>query len=124
MNIKSFTRWLEGYKNAWEKCDPEAAAGLFAEGASYHETPFAEPAVGKDAIQQYWSNATSFQTGVEFHSEVLAVSGNRGIARWIVSYVHLPSNVQVHLDGIFLVEMDADNLCTKFEEWWHRREQP
>jgi hypothetical protein len=35
--------WLEAYGRAWKERDPDAAPRLFAEDASYRETPFDAP---------------------------------------------------------------------------------
>lgn len=42
-----FNKWLANYGLAWEEGDPQQAADLFAEGATYRPTPFDEPLVGK-----------------------------------------------------------------------------
>lgn len=74
---------------------------------------------GRSAIRQSWSDAVGSQDQIGFGYEVLAVTGNLGIARWWASFTDTPSQVQVKLDGIFVVVMSADNRCTKFREWWH-----
>jgi len=38
-----FNKWLASYGLAWEEGDQHKAADLFAEGASYLETPFDKP---------------------------------------------------------------------------------
>ena len=55
-------RWLDAYGRAWETKDPEAAADLFAEDATYHETPFDEPMRGRAEISGYWSDVPTRST--------------------------------------------------------------
>lgn len=119
---RRFDSWLHAYGRAWETKDPEAAAELFSEDASYRETPFEEPARGRGAIAEYWSSVTSGQEGVRFDYEVLAVEGDVGIARWWASFGSLRLGTPVELDGIFVVRMDAEGeRCEEFREWWHLR---
>jgi nuclear transport factor 2 (NTF2) superfamily protein len=79
---KTFDSWLAAYGDAWEARDPRAAAELFGEEATYRETPFAEPARGREAITEYWSRVTREHQQVRYDHEILAVAEDMGIARW------------------------------------------
>lgn len=119
---ESFRSWLDAYGHAWEAHDPEASAALYCEDALYFETPFDEPMRGVAAIRDYAAEAAGAQKDVTFSADVLAVSGDTGIARWTTSFTRVPSGVRVELDGIFLVKFSVDGRCREFREWWHRRE--
>jgi SnoaL-like domain len=119
----TFDGWLGAYKRAWEDRDPEAAADLFTEDATYHETPFDEPFRGRDGVFEYWSDVPRSQRDVNFSYEILATTGSRGVAHWRASFVRLPTKDPVVLDGIFLVKLDADGRCAEFREWWHKQEE-
>jgi hypothetical protein len=123
MDPAALDGWLGAYKRAWEERDPGAAAELFAADATYHETPFDEPSRGRKGIFEYWSGATRMQRDVRFTYEILAATENGGVAHWRASFVRLPANSRVVLDGIFVVELDADGRCTEFREWWHVRQE-
>ncbi len=123
MNDSTFKSWLDAYGHAWETRDPQAAADLFTEDATYQEKPFTEPLRGRPAIHEYWRQATQSQAEVSFGHEILSVVQDRGIARWWVSFT-VPAQaqqVQIKLDGIFLVLMAEGNLCQDFREWWHEQ---
>jgi|SRR5215203_3058419 len=120
MERATFTNWLDAYKRAWEARDPEAAADVFTADATYQETPFEEPVRGRRGIRDYWFDATRYQEGIEFSYEVLATTETGGIAHWRSEFTRLTSDSAVELDGIFLVELDADGKCTEFREWWHK----
>ncbi len=122
MDEGTFKPWLDAYGRAWETRDPEAAVRLFTREATYHETPFDEPARGHAEILEYWSEGARSQEDIHFSYETLAVKENEGIARWRASFRRVSSKAQVKLDGIFLVKLDADGLCTAFREWWHKQE--
>jgi hypothetical protein len=119
----AFETWLDAYGRAWETQDPGAAAELFTEDAAYHETPFAEPMRGRAEIVEYWSDVPRTQQDVSFDYEILATTETGGVAHWRASFLRLPANDPVELDGIFLVELDADGRCTEFREWWHIQEE-
>jgi hypothetical protein len=120
-----FAIWLEGYGSAWRTGDADAAVGLFTDSARYHETPFDEPMVGRDAIHQYWKEgAGQSQKDIQFSYDILRAGERTGIAHWRASFVRVPSGNLVHLDGILLAEFDAELKCASFREWWHRQENP
>ena len=123
MNLHTFQMWLDAYKDAWEHRDPQAAATIFAANATYRETPFDEPMQGRQAIFQYWSDVTRSQEQVKFDYEILAVAEGRGIARWRASFRRVASTAHVRLDGIFIVYVNEETVCTRFEEWWHMQEK-
>jgi hypothetical protein len=123
MTEADLTRWLEEYGRAWTGRDPEAAAGLFAADARYHETPFDAPMVGGEAIRQYWRHVPESQENIRFEATPVAVIGATGIARWRARFTRVPSGRRVELDGVFLLEFSGDGLCVELREWWHRREQ-
>jgi len=124
MNSEILSRWLKAYGRAWETRDPVAVSALFAEDASYHELPFADPAIGHAGIRQYWESATRNQSSIVFSAEVVAVADNQGIAHWSAEFTREPSGVHTKLDGVFLLEFDTQGLCRKLREWWHRTELP
>jgi SnoaL-like domain len=119
----AFERWLEAYGRAWESRDPEAATDLFAEHATYHETPFDEPCRGRDEIFEYWSDVPRSQENVSFSCEILATTDDVGIAHWSASFVRVQAKDPVKLDGVFLVKLGTDGRCTEFREWWHKQEE-
>lgn len=117
-------QWLADYGSAWETKDAEAAAALFTADARYYETPYAEPFVGPEGIGEYWAEVTANQRDIEFRSEVLAVDGDVGVARWNAVFAAGPEDARIELDGVFVLEFDGSGLCRELREWWHMREPP
>jgi len=111
--------WLEGYKMAWETLDPDKAAELFTSDATYQEDPYSDPFLGQKGIHEYWTRVTSNQRNVDFSFEVLAVSGNTGIAHWHSEFKTVEPETSIILDGIFVLEFSSDRLCQSLKEWWH-----
>jgi hypothetical protein len=113
--------WLGRYEEAWEQRDPKRAAALFTEHASYHEMPFDPPKAGRSGIRDYWTTVTADQRNVDFKSQVVAVNGRTGVARWSASLTSAASGARVELDGVFVLTFDESGLCSELREWWHVR---
>lgn len=122
MNVDSLKSWLDAYGHAWETKDPEAAGKLFTEDASYRESPYGEPMRGREAIVEYWSHVPRTQDDVHFKYEIITLINEIAIAHWSASFIRIPSNVKVRLDGIFLLNFDESNRCRRLREWWMRHE--
>ena len=118
-----FNKWLTAYGSAWENGDPHKASELFSDQASYQETPFEDPMIGREAIHEYWrAGAESSQTEISFTYRILSVRRNEGIAHWQAKFNRVPSGNRVELDGVLVAEFDDVGLCADFKEWWHHRE--
>jgi len=123
MTPESFASWLDAYGRAWETRDPKAAADLFAEDGAYQVTPFLEPMRGRPAILEYWTHVAQTEQDIRFGYEILAVTGEQGIARWWASFIRVPPGVPTKLDGIFLLSLDKNGvLCKSLREWWHKQQ--
>lgn len=120
----ALTTWLAGYEQAWEQRDPARAAALFTENARYHEMPFDEPKAGRTGIRDYWTTVTADQRNIDFKSQVIAVNGQTGVARWSATLMSAATGAKVALDGVFVLTFDAAGLCTELREWWHVRTAP
>ena len=122
MTLQAFGDWLDAYGQAWERCNPQAAAALFAEDGTYQVTPFLEPMRGKQAILEYWTNVAQTQQDIQFGYQILVVTPEHGIARWWASSVIVPPGLQTKLDGIFLISLDENSRCHSLREWWHKQQ--
>jgi len=120
--LDDLSAWLDRYFAAWESNEPDAVATLFAEGAVYSYSPFREETRGRDAIVREWVEG-GLGEDFAWRHEPLAVTGNRGIAHWAVSFRD-PSDAVVELDGIFVLDFDEEGRCTEHREWYVRRETP
>jgi ketosteroid isomerase-like protein len=113
--------WLRAYRKAWEGRDAKAAAALFVpQGAEYYWTPFDPPQRGREEISAAWQGAVTHQTNIHMSFELLAVEGNRGVARWHTNFTSVPEGEPVQLDGILIAEFDGPQHCRVFREWWHQ----
>lgn len=122
MDEGNLRRWVDAYGRAWQAGDPDAAVSLFAEDATYQETPFAEPARGRAAIHAYWSMVRDHHEDVEFDYSVLSVVP--ALVHCRAAYVNRKTRVPTRFDGVFLLDFDSENHCTAFREWWHADPEP
>lgn len=142
--VKQFTdRWMNTWIRAWEgesKEDVERWVATFTPDAVVRDTPFSKNR-GHDSIRKYFEIILTQKDGKGGY-KVLAVEGNRGIARWWISYTVMPKkdwhpkltslansfvaigldpekDNQLSQDGIAVLDFDEQGLVTEFSEWWH-----
>jgi ketosteroid isomerase-like protein len=124
MTEQQFTTWLDAYGRAYTTQDPEVAASLFTENATYQGGPFGELLRGPTEIHRRWAEwANPSEQDLRFEYEILVVTDEIGIARWMASS-RFPSDERlVRYDGIFAVRLDDDLRCREFREWWNTQEE-
>jgi ketosteroid isomerase-like protein len=116
--VDEFSRWLERYRQAFIAFDAEAAAELFSDDATYQDSPYADPVVGRAAIATYWRMVAGLMTDVDLEYEVVAVSGEVGVAHLRDALTRVSSGARARYDGIFVVRFDRDGRSVDFREWW------
>jgi ketosteroid isomerase-like protein len=126
MDEDGFRQWMDAYRRAYERRDPDAAASLFAEDATYQWGPFGDLLRGPAAIRARWAAAVgdSSETDYRFDYEVLAVTEDLGVARWMASAAVPARGVRLRYDGVFAVALGREGLCREFREWWNGIETP
>jgi len=113
----ALTGWLDAYRRAWEELDPDAAAALFTEDGTYAWGPYEEPLRGREAIRARWAEVTESQSDVSFTSEALGTIDRGGVAHWNCKFK--VGDLGIELDGIFVVKLTDEGLCSEFLEWWN-----
>ena len=139
MNIEVF---MNGYKDAWEKRDPDSFAALFEVDGLYHNTPF-QVQRGTAELIEYWKRV-QLQQDVQLSFEILSSGQNTGVAHWHVTYqvaseelfqiwakstgTGLPDRKPgdplpiMVLDGILQATF-SDRRCREARIWWHSTPQ-
>ena len=121
LTTAALEKWLAGYERAWEARDAAKAAELFTPDAAYHEMPFDAPKAGQAGIREYWSTVTADQRDIDFKSQVIAVNGQTGVARWSATLTSASTGARIELDGVFVLTFDKNGRCSELREWWHLR---
>ena len=118
--------WLEAYRRAWEEADGDAAAALFAEGATYRSNIFEDPYEGRDGVRRYWTEATRTQEDVRVLMGRPFSDGARVAAEFWTTMRN--DGAEITLPGCLLLRFRDDGLCLALREYWHveqgRREPP
>ena len=114
--------WLRAYGAAWERRNAQAAVDLFADDVVYSVLPFTTPIRGRHELLKYWRHVTSSQEQIHFDFEIMALSRDEGIAHWRANFLRLGERKRLELDGICVLSLNPDGRCTRFHEWWHKRE--
>jgi SnoaL-like protein len=109
--------WIEGYRRAWEDRDPEAAAALFTEDASYRSSPFLEPNLGREGVLAYWAAATSSQEDVEVVMGQPLVDDNLAAVEWWTRMRN--GGEEITLTGCLLLRFAPDGRCENLREYWN-----
>lgn len=120
------SKWLTGYKEAWEDQDADQVVALFTPEAEYVENPFEPTMRGHDAIRAYWlEGAVSAQSDIRFHSTLWTVEEGVALVHWQAELKRTKTGTALNLDGVFRLTFTkplggANILCEKLQEWWFR----
>jgi len=109
--------WIEGYRRAWVERDPQAAAALFTEDASYRSSPFVDPNLGQEGVVAYWTGATSTQADVEVAMGEPLVDGNHVAVEWWTRM--RADGDEITLVGCLLLRFATDGRCEDLREYWN-----
>jgi hypothetical protein len=138
------SRFMDGYKRAWEGRDDVLLCALFAPDGVYHNTPF-DAQKGHAAIARYWDRV-KLQDDVHLDYDIVAETERGGVATWSVTYRvtsekmfemwaksagtslidRRPGDPLPHLrlEGVAVVDLGQGGLCRHLRIWWHSQVQP
>jgi uncharacterized protein (TIGR02246 family) len=110
------TQWAARYARAWVEMDPDAAADLFTEDATYRSFIFDEPHVGRNGIRAYWTEVTATQAQIQVTMGRPIVDGPRAAVEFWTTMEN--SGEEVTLVGCLLLTFDADGKCRSLNEYY------
>lgn len=110
-------QWAEAYRIAWVSADPQAAAALFTEDATYRSNIYEEPHSHRSGIVQYWADVTSAQSEVDVRMGSPLVDGSKvTVEFWTAMKME---DEPITLAGCLLLDFDEAGLCTSLREYWN-----
>ncbi|MBU1176234.1 MAG: nuclear transport factor 2 family protein [Alphaproteobacteria bacterium] len=120
--------WLHAYKHAWQERDVDAALALFTDDASYRERRFGEPLLGHKTLESYWRDRVfEHQRDIAFDFQLWGVKGNELMARWQASFIWLPINGLMRMDGVmhvtFAGRRNGRLIGSDYSEWFDHTEK-
>jgi ketosteroid isomerase-like protein len=108
-------RWLAAYEAAWRTPGTAMLRSLFTPDATYLQSPYEQPVVGLDEIALMWERERSGPDEVfSFTCEVVAVDGPTAVVR---IEVHYGDPVAQEYRDLWIIQLNNDGRCTRFEEW-------
>lgn len=108
-------RWLAGYEAAWRTPGTGGLGRLFASDATYLKSPYAQPIIGLDAIQQMWEEERDGPEEVfALATDIVAVDGPTVVVRAEVRY---GDPLQQEYRDLWIIRLGDDGRCSWFEEW-------
>jgi limonene-1,2-epoxide hydrolase len=110
------TAWLEEYRQAWVRRDPDAAAALFTPDAVYQEQAFEPAYVGRPAIRGYWATVTATQSDIELRYGEPVVERRKAAVEWWANLRN--GGADVTLAGEFMLTFAHHGLCSSLREYW------
>lgn len=115
--------WVEGWSRAWSARDPDALAGLYAEGAVFFSHPFRDP----QAPGEYAAWAFADQDDVDFRFGEPIVDGDRAAVDWWAAITATDGTVET-IAGISLLRFGRNGRVVEQRDAWSaspgRRELP
>ncbi len=108
--------WARDYGRAWETRDPEAAAALFTEDATYRSNIFEEPHRARDGLSEYWTAVTASQSDVHVTMGRPIVDGDRASVEFWTRMTN--DGVDITLPGCLLLTFDSDGRCRSLHEYY------
>jgi ketosteroid isomerase-like protein len=109
--------WITDYGDAWRRKDAEAVAALFTKEAVYRSAPLRPPTVGRDAIRDYWANATATQEDLDLRFGEPIVHGNRVVVEWWAQM--RDDGREITLPGCLVLHFAPGGRCEELREYWH-----
>ena len=121
VDLDDLRTWLDRYFAAWRSNDPVEVEALFAPDAVYSYGPFGDEARGREEIVRRWVEG-GVQPDLRTGFEPLALTGERGVAHWQVSFDDRDGRTE--LDGILVLDFDVEGRCVLHREWYDQRRSP
>src|SRR6188472_1625926 len=109
--------FVDRYKRAWEKRDPDSAMELYRDDAEVRLDPFDEPVQGANAIRAIWNDVASTQDNVEFDAERVWAVGRTVLAAWHGAFTQRADGQRVRIRGFSTFELDDAGLIQRAKQW-------
>jgi hypothetical protein len=114
--VNNLDKWIDGYRDAWERRDADAVIALFTPDASYRSNILEEPHRGHTGIADYWRDVTATQSDVKVRMGTPFVDGRRvSVEFWTNMKV---DGEDVTLPGCLLLAFDENWTCSELREYW------
>lgn len=118
MTLQQLKEWNNQFMQRWKERDPEKVMNLFdKQKLSYFESSVTPPVTNWEEVRKLWQVVPKNQKDIRLWSEIIACNEKFGIIHWKLKRFFIPANKEQNIDGIFLVSLNKNGLCTYFNQW-------
>lgn len=114
---KHIAKWCTDLKSAWISNDIKNIMSIFSQTTTYYEDPFAPPGTNITEIRSFWEEI-AFQDIISLVIEPIMSNGHYSTIHWYLEYKDTRDNSKYIMDGIYVVEFNAEHHCVSFRQWW------
>jgi ketosteroid isomerase-like protein len=108
-------RWVAAYERAWRTAGTGSLTSLFTDDATYLPSPWARELQGIEEISRFWeSERDGPDEEFTMTSRVVAVEDGTAVVRVEVEY---GSTSAGRWRDLWVLRLDEDGMCRRFEEW-------
>ena len=124
--VEAARRWVDTWREGWERFDTEAIVALYAPDVVFSSEPFREPYRGRDGVRAYVNGAFGDEEAVRVHMATPIVDGERAVISWWTSLRE--EGADATLAGTSVLRFDCDGLVVEQWDAWNmtaeRRDPP
>lgn len=118
MTQKQLYNWVNKFMKGWENQNPTEVMLLFDRiKLSYFESAVKPPITSWEKVNKLWQVVPNNQRNVKLTWKIVAFNNEFGIINWQLKRFFIPANKDQLVDGIFIVTLNSDGLCTYFNQW-------
>jgi uncharacterized protein (TIGR02246 family) len=117
-DLNAVSRWIDGYRRAWNSNDRADIGALFTEDAVYVPEPYHAPWKGRDRIVAGWLEHQDEPEETSFEWQPISVTDDVAVISGTTRY---PESTYSNL---WVIRLDAEGRCREFAEWWMEHPRP
>ncbi len=118
-SLPSARELIDTFAKGWSKADLERILSVFSEEATFIETPFAVPLIGRDAIRRYWADVPYNQSEIAVTTGEVHAVGPWFAVEFKVVFRRRRTGEWVEARGAIFCET-AESQITEMRMYWHR----
>lgn len=110
------SKWVEGYRTAWESNQADDIRAIFTEDAAYRGGPNEEAWVGHAAIVSGWLEHQDPPGSTTFEWHPVAVEGDVAVVQCVTGYPEGPKGGTY--DNLWVIRLAPDGRASEFTDWY------
>ena len=110
---------IDTFAKGWSKADLDRILSVFSDEATFIETPFSAPLVGREAIRRYWADVPYNQSEITVTTGEVYSVGPWFAVEFKVVFRRRRTGDWVEARGAIFCE-SAGSHITEMRMYWHR----